>query len=144
MSYDKVAAEQAEARRQWYAALRSGEFRQGRENLCINGEHCCLGVACELFVRSRPGEARFEVPPDADEDNATHKFFVEAGKGFDPDMDELLPRAVQRWLGIQYADPVVLVGDQQERGISTLNDAGTSFAEIAELLERAYPAEEVS
>lgn len=39
----------------WVEALRSGEFEQGRNQLCIQGEKhdrfCCLGVLCELHAR---------------------------------------------------------------------------------------------
>lgn len=32
----------------WVAALRSGNYEQGKEKLCRNGKYCCLGVLCEL------------------------------------------------------------------------------------------------
>lgn len=34
----------------WSAALRSGEYAQGREALNREGNFCCLGVRCELDV----------------------------------------------------------------------------------------------
>ena len=36
--------------RKWVRALRSGKYRQGQGQLqdCIG--HCCLGVACDVFV----------------------------------------------------------------------------------------------
>ncbi len=43
--------------RLWVAALRSGEFAQGRKRLAQSGDggatwrYCCLGVACELAIR---------------------------------------------------------------------------------------------
>lgn len=38
-----------ELRKRWTDALRSGQYKQGREWLCRNGNYCCLGVACEVF-----------------------------------------------------------------------------------------------
>jgi hypothetical protein len=35
--------------RKWLDALRSGNYKQGKEELCCNGMYCCLGVASELF-----------------------------------------------------------------------------------------------
>lgn len=32
----------------WLAALRSGEYRQGKEVLMANGCYCALGVACKV------------------------------------------------------------------------------------------------
>jgi hypothetical protein len=39
-----------EPQRKWIEALRSGRFKQGRGSLRdAHDNHCCLGVACELF-----------------------------------------------------------------------------------------------
>ncbi len=37
--------------KKWVAALRSGEFKQCRKMLCNGQEYCCLGVACEVYIR---------------------------------------------------------------------------------------------
>ena len=37
-----------ELKDRWIAALRSGEFRQGRGYLCRYGEYCCLGVLAAI------------------------------------------------------------------------------------------------
>ena len=36
----------------WLAALRSGEFKQGRDALRKGDEWCCLGVLCEVARRA--------------------------------------------------------------------------------------------
>jgi hypothetical protein len=36
--------------KKWVAALRSGRFDQGRGRLCIDGKHCCLGVAYRVYA----------------------------------------------------------------------------------------------
>lgn len=33
---------------QWIAALRSGEYKQGKHRLFKDGAYCCLGVACKV------------------------------------------------------------------------------------------------
>lgn len=33
----------------WVAALRSGEYEQGRDCLRENNTFCCLGVACDIY-----------------------------------------------------------------------------------------------
>lgn len=44
--------------KKWVKALRSGEYQQGKANLCkedeISGdcEYCCLGVACDILTES--------------------------------------------------------------------------------------------
>lgn len=41
----------------WIAALRSGQYRQGRENLSVNGRDCCLGVLAKIArLRSKPSK----------------------------------------------------------------------------------------
>lgn len=40
-----------EMRQKWLDALRSGEYGQGKGNLCAEGKFCCLGVACEVLKK---------------------------------------------------------------------------------------------
>jgi hypothetical protein len=35
-------------KKKWVAALRSGEYKQGRRYLKRDGKYCCLGVLCEI------------------------------------------------------------------------------------------------
>lgn len=37
--------------RKWVEALRSGEYKQTIGELQNNVGHCCLGVACEIFIQ---------------------------------------------------------------------------------------------
>lgn len=37
-----------EIKEKWIAALRSGEYKQGRSYLRINKKYCCLGVLCDI------------------------------------------------------------------------------------------------
>ena len=38
----------------WLAALESGKYEQGRNNLCIDGKYCCLGVATHTVSPEHP------------------------------------------------------------------------------------------
>lgn len=40
--------EQAQNRVKWVEALRSGEYKQGKDQLRGGDRFCCLGVACEV------------------------------------------------------------------------------------------------
>lgn len=37
---------------EWIAALRSGEFKQGKSRLVSNDGYCCLGVMCEVSTNA--------------------------------------------------------------------------------------------
>jgi hypothetical protein len=38
-------------RTKWVAALRSGDYKQGRGELCKDGKYCCLGVLMDITDR---------------------------------------------------------------------------------------------
>lgn len=113
-------------KQRWVAALRSGEYKQGTNWLCKNGEFCCLGVLSDLAVKDGVISAR---PSEWDE--ATTYFDNEPA---------LLPEAVAEWAGLPCAedgpleDPVVQVGGV-EKGLSELNDEGMTFTELADIIE---------
>lgn len=49
-------------KRRWLAALRSGAFKQGHDELHYRGAFCCLGVAAQISgCYIEPGES---YPPD--------------------------------------------------------------------------------
>lgn len=70
----------AEIKAKWIAALRSGEYRQGRETMRQGDRYCCLGVLCdvdgaqwELAVRKddlfyAPGYGIEQLEPDVRDD----------------------------------------------------------------------------
>lgn len=55
----KLTEEQVENVRAWSAALRSGEYTQGRFKLkTVDGDligYCCLGVGAEVFIKRTDG-----------------------------------------------------------------------------------------
>lgn len=102
----------------WIAALRSGEYKQGRAALKVNNEgnigYCCLGVLCQIAV-----EENILPPP-----------FISVGLGrVYGGETNYLPRMVQDWAGVD-RDPMFL-----SVRLSVANDNGTTFPEIADLIQ---------
>ena len=93
-------------RKKWIAALRSGKYEQGRDQLRSGKEYCCLGVLCDLAVK-----------------NGVISRFI--GK------DGLLPRKVQKWAALSTDD-----GNYSTNKLTNLNDNGKSFEEIADVIEK--------
>jgi hypothetical protein len=99
------------------AALRSGEYAQGKEKLRPTADKfCCLGVACDVYRKEVGGEwdgLRFRLP-HAD---TTHVNY--------------LPVSVKEWFGFSSENPTVA-----GRPLAYLNDEGSSFSQIADALEQ--------
>lgn len=112
-----------EIKAQWVAALRSGDYRQGTGFLRYKGAFCCLGVLCDLAVKAGTGVN------------------VQLGTSFNPDAYRFdgksahLPDRVQEWAGVESTDPEVNGGEVYPMTLSELNDNGTPFAAIADLIE---------
>lgn len=53
-------------------------------------------------------------------------------------MYDALPKSVQKWAGLDTDDPKVFDPTrEQKRYLTGINDTGTSFAEIADLIEKS-------
>ena len=103
--------------KKWVAALRSGNYEQGRGALCREGKYCCLGVACVVAI-----ENGLEVTAVKE---LSDREIVLYDKQF-----SFPPTSVQKWLGLYTkcgSDSVDLV-------VANDND-GLSFSEIADLIE---------
>lgn len=104
----------------WVAALRSGEYQQGRNFLRRdNDTYCCLGVLCDLL------KADLKI----DWKNREFENFSFANR------DVFLPGSVSSLAGLESNDPMVTV-DGKQRRLSELNDKGYSFPQIADLIEQ--------
>jgi hypothetical protein len=140
-------------RSRWVAALRSGDYAQGRELLhrrSADGElFCCLGVLCDLAYRDGVVTRRLE--PDQD----CYRYGAECRTG--PGCScgggsaVLLPDEVVRWAGLGDV-PVESEGNPLVGGdaLTVLNDGEAAiladddgeelrprdFAAIADLIER--------
>jgi len=111
-----TAEEQAEHRKQWVDALRSGKYQQGRGLLRDGNKFCCLGVACDISGLGAWVTYR------------RYTDFVVRG-GHTEQIE--LPDEVMEWLGVQHNDVMM----NNETSLSKINDDGTSFNEIADIIE---------
>ncbi len=140
---DKIPGtpEQLQHRRQLVDALRSGKYTQTRgflkllapteEGTVGEGETiggmCCLGVACDIS-----GLGKWET-----RDNRGAVFVVN-GTDFD---SEYLPGAVQEWVGFHSRgnfNGTIYNGSQGMNELSELNDAGWTFTQIADFIEKSW------
>ena len=113
-----------EIKEKWLDALRSGEYKQGTKKLRTRfDEYCCLGVLCDIYNKeTREGSWR--------ESDFSYEFINE-GK---PNVTIYLPSYIAKWAGLSETDPRIKSKGNQP--ISHINDKGTSFNEIAELIEK--------
>jgi hypothetical protein len=113
----------ADIKRQWLEALRSGEYAQGDGGLQVDGTFCCLGVLCDIAAKQGVGE-------------------WEASQGYiaftvgRQSVTEYLPSHIARWADLPAANPEV-----NGHRLASYND-GTdgverahTFDEIADLIE---------
>ena len=113
--------------RKWVAALRSGEFKQGRGWLRSDDRYCCLGVGCEVFrIATRQGK------------------WVEDKGGVDDfvpncDMQDCteFPRSVADWFGLADRDLSLTIKGERKCA-SEHNDSGRRFKTIANAIEKEY------
>jgi hypothetical protein len=106
--------------KKWVKALRSGEYTQAKGVLVDSQDNfCCLGVLCNLAPDSVRGE--WEVDQDGD-----YYMFEEI---------TILPQKIMDWSGVQ--SPVGRTNDF-DLILSTENDNGKPFNEIADLIEDNY------
>lgn len=114
VSHDRINANA----RKWLVALRSGQYKQTTEKLCRNGAYCCLGVACDLYIKD--GGA---LSVRGNEDGSLSFDGADGG----------LPDKVQKWLGL-----TSYLGNLGSKNLATLNDkTGLNFLQIADVVEGA-------
>ena len=121
----------------WKAALRGGEYKQGQgalRSLCLRTgtfEYCCLGVLTDLYAKAN---------------NCTFEQACE-GNYEGHNENSYLSDKVAIWAGFVdgyghvACDPVLIPFEQsspvKRDGLcSQINDAGTSFNRIADLIDR--------
>ena len=106
---------------EWIAALRSGEYPQGKNQLRSDAGYCCLGVLCALHAKAGLGEWG----------NVDFGAYVYLG-----DL-QLPPEVVMVWAGLEPGTIPYVDGT----AITMLNDGimhydpSSSFVEIADLIE---------
>ena len=115
-----------EIKNQWLAALRSGEYVQGKNALGLKVddtvEYCCLGVLCDLAVQAGVIPA-----PEIHRNSALEYGFA--------DERYTLPLEVRDWAELDSVDVWVRV-DGVEVALPQLNDVeGLTFNELADIIE---------
>lgn len=111
-----------EFKEQWLTALRSGKYRQGMECLRWGDEFCCLGVACDM-VNPKTWE---HGPDDRDWATASGAIYLPC-KGDLP--SEVLGALENTNVSHDGFCTTALYA------IANMNDAGRTFAEIADWIE---------
>lgn len=111
--------EQKEHRKQWVAALRSGNYQKIKGRLKRDEGFCCLGVACDI---SNIGSWYENVNGGIQYTGTIENVNV-----------SLIPDEVRDWLGLQSGD-----GAYSASSLWRDNDSYTdikSFADIADIIE---------
>jgi hypothetical protein len=102
-------------KQKWVSALRSGEYQQGQYCLRTEDKFCCLGVLCDLYGKEN------NVEWDLVNDDGNYEFSYHS---------ERLPLFVVGWAGVGNDNPEIC-----ETSLAELNDTGSTFNEIADLIE---------
>ncbi len=117
-------------KKQWIAALRSGDYQQGKQFLHPGPDFCCLGVICNL-VKDKVG---FSWHEDSKHDKSIFSPVYSLG----PDMNaRSLPMEVIEFIGLNSRDGILPFWDKQgvRMTLATLNDFGFTFAQIADVID---------
>lgn len=111
----------------WIGALTSGEYLQGTDRLRDGDSFCCLGVLCDLaekagVIVSRKDESNF--------------FQYGNDEEFEDYMQDaaVLPPSVREWSGMPSKDGRISASSS----LTSLNDNGTSFKVIAQIIEERF------
>jgi hypothetical protein len=107
-----------ELKQKWIAALRSGGYLQGRQELKFKDRqkqlrYCCLGVLAELAEPEKLQTVR-------------NKFLFYGSRGF-------LRISEAKW---------VFLPEETQRELARMNDEGKSFRHIADWIEANVPEDE--
>lgn len=105
----------------WLAALRSGKYKQCKGHLRVGNKFCCLGVLCDIYhEETKDGEWV------GNADGITE--FKDGSYGG----LAILTNNVTKWAGLQDNNPYLEEGNN----CGGANDAGKTFKEIADLIEK--------
>jgi hypothetical protein len=103
-------------KQKWVSALRSSDYQQTKGRLRKEDKFCCLGVLCDLYGKENNKEWQH---------NEVIGYFYE-NHSFS------LPSSVVEWSGIADSNPLV---NDEIGTLSGLNDRGSTFNEIADVIE---------
>lgn len=104
-----------EVKEKWLTALRSGEYKQGKQRLVVtnsdNQKYCCLGVLCDLYNKET------------------------GNKTWGNNLD--LPDEVVKWSGVKDSNPHITMGTESVT-IAWYNDNSGDFLQIADIIEKEF------
>jgi hypothetical protein len=110
----------------WLDALRSGEYTQTTDRLRdAHGGFCCLGVLCDVVKKADNLEEDWEL----DIGSRSFYFFNEF---------QVLPQKIQEITGMEDAGGQICFEDSSSIVLTELNDSGSSFKEIADIIEKYW------
>lgn len=117
-----------QVKEKWINALRSGDYQQGRHALKNTSydnkdNYCCLGVLCDLYLKETP-TANWSLQWDD-----SWQFETKTGH-----VEQVLPKEVVAWAELKDENPIVERNNFKD-SIASYNDKGTTFIEIAQLIE---------
>ena len=105
----------------WIKALRSGDYEQGRLYLNADGKFCCLGVLCEVAIKSNVHISHYK----------TNRTMIQQYDGYIAS----LPMSINEWSGIKTGNGAFI----DDHSLAGANDfEGKDFDEIAELIEHYW------
>lgn len=113
----------------WLTALRSGKFKQGKDELrTLENKFCCLGVLCDIY--------RKETKLGKWGKNHKNKFCFTHTKKSNQTFNVLgiLPLSVKEWAELSDTNPYIT----DNHTLASLNDSGSTFQEIADIIEKNF------
>lgn len=120
-----------EIAKEWVAVLRSGIYKQAIGRLKKEDGYCCLGVLCLIAKEKGAVDIDFV----RSDDGGCYFYFDEAAAD-NPNVGiTLLPKSVIDWAGMSSWN-----GNYPTGILSGDNDAGKTFAEIADIIEQNVEA----
>ncbi len=105
-----------DAIQKWIDALRSGDYKQCKDQLKIGARFCVLGVLCDLHAKETGEEWKQVI----DGQEYQYQSYME-----EP------PPLVELWIGKEFMKKL----NSQEIDIMCCNDSGMSFEDLADLIE---------
>lgn len=119
----------------WVRALRSGNYKQGFDQLKVCNEdgsaaHCCLGVLCELYNKSMKRQGKRRLSRSFMEVEFTSRQI----ETFDGE-DQVLPKKVLNWAGMDDDSGMFYTRDGS-KSLARMNDEGRTFRQIAQVIEK--------
>lgn len=117
-----------EVKIKWVAALRSGEYKQGKRKLHGEGNFfCCLGVLCDIYQKQHPETSKWE----------GGRFFADQSDSGSSTSQFYLPMPVRAWAGLKSSNPITISERGVESSMSDYNDHyHYSFNMIGDVIEK--------